>query len=62
MKRASYRNGVIWIAYNDEPGETDPEAIGSLISVMLLADLFGVDYKKVVKDIVKCRDKIGVSK
>lgn len=54
-KRASYRHGVSWIALNDEPVEMDPQEIASLISVLLLADLFEVEPLKVAQDIVKIR-------
>jgi len=40
---ASYRKGIAWIAYNDEPMETDAEEIAGFISTGLLADLFGKD-------------------
>lgn len=39
-KRASYKFGVEWIAWNDEPEETDHEIISGYISTLLLADLF----------------------
>lgn len=57
MKRASYRDGVAWIANNDEPGEEDPEVIRGFISTLLLADIFGVPEEKVAADIVKARKK-----
>lgn len=50
--RASYRNGIQWIAENDEPEEMDPEVISGFISVCLLADLFGVTTEKVAKAVV----------
>jgi len=42
-KRPSYREAVRWIADNDEPLETDLETIAEMISVQLIADLFGKD-------------------
>jgi len=56
MKRASYREGVAWIAMNDEPGATTEETAG-LISVALLADLFGATSERVAKDVMRYRDK-----
>lgn len=53
--RASYRHGVQWIADNDETMEMDPEAMQSLISVVLLADLFGKEPSKVAEDVVRRR-------
>lgn len=39
--RPSLRDAIQWIADNDETGETDIEVLETLISVMLVADLFG---------------------
>jgi len=55
MKRASYREGVAWIATNDEPEESDPEIVQGFISTLLLADLFGVPEEKVAADVLKAR-------
>lgn len=60
MKRASYREGIAWIAMNDDPDSSDAydlEQLSGLISVLLLADLFGVDPEKVAKDVIKHRRK-----
>jgi hypothetical protein len=60
MKRASYREGVAWIARNDSAGEKqrlDPWVISNMISVALLADLFKLDYFKVAEDVVRFRKK-----
>lgn len=53
MKRASYREGIEIIALNDD---LDSDPIG-LISVMLLAELFGVTQDRVAADIVRFRKK-----
>lgn len=55
MKRASYREGVEWIALNDEPMDLDPKSISWYISVCLLSDLFKVSNIKVATDILKIR-------
>lgn len=55
MKRASYREGVEWIAVNDEPAETDINVIAELISTVLLADLFGKDPMDVARAVLKVR-------
>ena len=55
MKRASYREGVAWIAANDDPGETDPMIIKGFVSSLLLADLFDVPEERVANDIAKIR-------
>lgn len=59
MKRASYRNGIDFIACNDEPGEMDPDAIKGMPSVFLLAELFGVTQEKVAADVVRLRKKLA---
>jgi hypothetical protein len=56
-KRASYREGVNWIAFEDEPGDRDVEAIAGYISTCLLADLFGKDRNDVARDILRAREK-----
>lgn len=60
LKRASYRAGVEWIAMNDEPTERDPELVKGVISVCLLADLFGCEAAVVAQDVVRYREKHGV--
>lgn len=57
MKRASYRQGVAWIAENDEPAEPRIDEICLLISVNLLADLFDKDPMDVARDVLKYRDR-----
>lgn len=57
MKRASYRHGVAWIAFNDETAERDVAVIETLISVALLADLFGKPEADVAKDVLCFREK-----
>lgn len=59
-KRASFREGVAWIAWNDEPDERDPENVAGFISTGLLADLFGKDAEDVAKTIVRFREKHDV--
>jgi hypothetical protein len=55
MKRASYRHGVEIIALNDEPAEMDVEVVSAMISVALLADLFGIESLRVAGDVVRYR-------
>lgn len=62
MKRRGYRYGVAWIALNDDPLETDPEAISGLISVLLLADLFSVEPERVAQDVIRFRRKEEVNR
>lgn len=59
-KVPSYRKAVEWIALNDDSGSSDahnPEVVESLISVVLVADLFDVPQFNVALDVVKFRMK-----
>ena len=47
MTRASLQSAIEWIALNDESGEMDIEIISQMISVLLVADLFGKEPKAV---------------
>lgn len=48
MKRASYKEAVEWIVFNDPP---DDNISKGHISVCLVADIFGVSVQKVLKDV-----------
>lgn len=56
MKRPTYADAVAWIAVNDEPQGTYEE-LGDQISVLLVADLFGVENWKVAADVEIYRNK-----
>jgi hypothetical protein len=58
MKRPSYKRAIEWIALNDGAGDDDAldtEAVGNLVSSVLVADIFEVDSDKVGQDVVKLR-------
>jgi hypothetical protein len=55
MAHKGYRFGIEWIALNDEPAEVDASEVASLISVCLLADLFGKTTEEVAKAVVRIR-------
>lgn len=55
MKRARYREGVSWIANNDEPGEKSLESVAGQVSTLLLADLFDLRPEKVARDVLRER-------
>jgi hypothetical protein len=58
MKRPSYKAAIAWLALNDGPGDDeacDPEMVSGLTTVILVADLFGVEATKVAHDVVKFR-------
>ena len=59
MKRASYREGVAWIAFNDEPDNLNPEEVAYYVTSLLLADLFDVEPEKVGKDVVRKRKQLA---
>jgi hypothetical protein len=64
MKRASYKEGVAWIAMNDENGSLDalqPTVVAYYISSLLLADLFNVEPEKVGEDVVKHRKRLKLN-
>jgi hypothetical protein len=57
MKRPSYREGVEFIALNDDPNNTDPETVMGTLTVGLLSALFGVTHDRVASDVVRFREK-----
>lgn len=59
MKRASYRDGIDFIAMNDEADELDEEVVAGLATVLLVSELFGVERDRVARDVVRYRKKIA---
>ena len=57
MKRASYRDAIDFIAWNDEPACTDAEEVRGLASVLLVASIFDVTTDRVATDVVRHRLK-----
>jgi hypothetical protein len=58
MKRASYREAVAWIALNDDAGAAYAmvmSEVAGMISVVLVADLFGKEPHHVATDVIKYR-------
>jgi hypothetical protein len=55
MKRASYREAVRWIAEIDEPTEQRVDVIDGAVTVLLIADLFRVDARRVALDVLHIR-------
>jgi hypothetical protein len=62
MKRASYKSGIEWVAFNDEPNVNDLEFVSQLVSVLLLADLFETHPEKVAIDVIFTRNKSASGK
>ena len=59
MKRASYRDAIDFIAWNDEALELDEEIVSGLATVLLVASIFGVDTTRVARDVVRLRKRDG---
>lgn len=65
MNRASYREAIDWIARNDSAADdsaNDPRIVQHLITAVLIADIFCVDYGRVGRDIVRRRAKISAER
>ncbi len=60
-KRASIKEAVYWIAHNDDPASgPDLEILEAQISVVLVADLFGLSSTEVAKRVARERRKEGI--
>ena len=57
MRRASYRQGVAFIAQNDEPTIMSEEDMCAYASVHLLSELFDISTERVARDVVAFRLK-----
>lgn len=56
--RPSLRQAIQWIADNDETGETDIAVLETLISVALVADLFGKSTTYVATRVMAVRTNL----
>ena len=53
----SLRDAIAWIADNDNPGDDDlPEELAGYLTVVLVADLYGVPAEDVAAQVWRCRD------
>lgn len=57
-----YGFGVQWIADNDEPEDLALDSVESMVTVALLADLFGRETHEVAADVVAVRRRREVSR
>lgn len=57
MPRAKYDDAIAWIAYNDEPTDMDLLTVADLISVQLVADVWGKTPDRVAQDVLNIRNK-----
>lgn len=56
LSKQDYDFGVAWIANNDNPGDKEGvEQVQHYLTVLLLADLWGVDNDKVAADVIQYR-------
>lgn len=63
ITQPSYKSAVEWIALNDNAGAAElPETLEGYLTVALVADLFGVDLKRVAEDIANFRERQGAPK
>lgn len=58
--RASYRDAIHWIAINDEPTQSDPNAVAYFISVLLVADLWKKEEQEVAAAVIRKRKALGL--
>jgi hypothetical protein len=56
-RRPTLKAAIEWIAANDEPEETDVEAIACQVSTALVADLFGKTPGSIAVRIIATRNK-----
>lgn len=55
MKKPTYQNAINWIALNDEPNCLNPRTVSQLISVVLVAAIFGATETQVAYDVLSAR-------
>lgn len=58
-RKPAYGDAVYWLAANDDTLEHEPDTIKSLTTVLLAADLFGVEPYSLAVDIVRSRHGAG---
>lgn len=66
MKRASYRHAVALIALNDGAGDgpgyaDNTKHVSGMVSVGIVADLFGVPTERLAADVVRYRAREDAS-
>ena len=57
MKRASYRQAIEYIAFNDEPTISNADDMSGFPSVQLVGYVFDVPVERVTQDIIKLRER-----
>lgn len=56
---ASYPRAVEWLALNDEGLETDEEVVATLVTTLLVADLWAKEPIDVARDVLKSRRNLA---
>lgn len=51
MKRASYREAIRWVVYNDDTDWLDDDEPVVSVTVSLIADIFDVTHDKIIADL-----------
>ena len=57
MKKPSYPISCKWIADNDDPDEMDESIVACQVSVLMVADIYGIEPLFVAKSVVSWREK-----
>lgn len=57
MKRASYREAILWMAHNDDNEWVEKDDPVS-VTAALIADLFDVEQEKVKADLIRQLEKM----
>lgn len=60
MKRASYKEAIEWLAYNDDTQWLTEENRILSVTCCLVADLFDVPREKTADDLEKFMRKVGL--
>lgn len=56
---ASYPRAVEWLAANDETAETNAEVIATLVTTLLVANLWSKESIEVARDVLKARRRLA---
>jgi hypothetical protein len=60
MKQPTYREAVEYLALNVDVNESKARRIATLLTTVLVADLWGVSPARVARDIVQLRRAYGI--
>lgn len=60
IKKISLDDGVAWIARNDDTSGA-PHEVAGIVSVLLLADLFGKTPASIARRVIRYKNTHGIS-